>query len=119
MQGVNPRDLQLSRDYQSSTDLCVEAPDSPHKVKCTKVPDWLLGGRALEVVKTDTIWQHLLSNTEDLDNAFWLESRVGICLEAFAATVPSCTDKGPPSVPQEELKRVVEGRAMDPSSLCL
>ena len=56
---------------------------------------WLLGDSAPEAVKTDTSWPKLLSNTEDLNTCLWLKSRVGICLEALAATIPSYTDKYP------------------------
>ena len=70
---MNPRNLQLIKDYQSSKNLSVEAPASPDKVKGKKVPAWLLGDREPEAVKTEAGWPKLLSNTEDLNNIMWLK----------------------------------------------
>ena len=90
---VNPRDLQLSRDYQSSKDLSVPVPEEATKVKGKKVPYCPLRDSTPGAAKTEANWHKLLSDTEDLNKTFWLKSRVAICLEALAATVPSCTDK--------------------------
>ena len=73
-----------------------------------KVPDWLLCGSEPDAVQSEANWSELPTKNESLNRSFWLKSRVGVCLEALAQTVPEYTD-GPPSVPQEDLTWGVEG----------
>ena len=75
-------------DLLKSKNLSVEEPEEPGKPKVRKGPSWLLEGNDDADVRAETQWQKLLSNTEDLNNILWLKSRVGICLEALAATMP-------------------------------
>ena len=90
---VNPGNLQLAKDFQNSKNLSAEAKAAPAKAKGKRVPDWLLGDSEPEAVKTEVSWQKLLADTDETNQTLWLKCRIGICLEALAATIPSYTDK--------------------------
>ena len=93
MHAVNPKNLQRTEDLQKSKDLSIEEPEEPGKPKGKKVASWLLGDSDISDVIVETQWQKLLSNQEDLNKVMWLKSKVGICLEALASSVPSYNDK--------------------------
>ena len=90
---VNPGNLQLTKDFQNSKNLSVEAKAAPAKAKGKRVPDWLPGDSESEAVEIEVNWQKLLADTDETNQTFWLKSRIGICLEALAATVPKFTEK--------------------------
>ena len=93
VQSVNPGNLQLTKDFQNSKNLSVEAKAAPAKSKGKRAPDWLLLDSEPEAVKTEVSWQKLLGDTDESNKMFWLKSRIGICLEALASTLPKYTEK--------------------------
>ena len=82
-----------AKDFQNSKNLSVEAKAAPAKSKGTRAPDWLLLDSEPEAVKTEVSWQKLLGDADESNKTFWLKSRIGICLEALAATLPKFTEK--------------------------
>ena len=90
---VNPKNLQRTEDLLKSKNLSIEEPEEPGKPKGKKVASWLLGDSEISDVIVETQWQKLLSNQEDVNKVMWLKSKVGICLEALASSVPSYNDK--------------------------
>ena len=67
-QGVNPGNLQLTKDFQNSKNLSVEAKAAPAKSKGKRAPDWLLLDSEPEAVKTEVSWQKLLGDTDESNN---------------------------------------------------
>ena len=89
---ASPGNLQLTTEYQNSKDLSVETKAAP-KARGKKIPDWLLQDSEPEAVRTEVNWQKLLADSDEANKTFWLKSRIGICLEALAETVPKFTEK--------------------------
>ena len=89
---ANPGNLQLTKDYQNSKNLSVPAKAAP-KAKGKRIPEWLLQDSDPEAVRTEVHWTRLLADSEETNKICWLRSRIGICLEALAETVPKYTEK--------------------------
>ena len=91
-QKANPGNLQLTEDYQNSRNLSVEEKAEP-KAKGKRIPEWLLQDSDPAAVRTEPHWSRLLADSDDANKTFWLRSRIGICLEALASTLPKFTEK--------------------------
>ena len=63
------------------------------KAKGKRIPEWLLQDSDPAAVRTEPHWTRLLADSDDANKTFWLRSRIGICLEALAETMPKFTEK--------------------------
>ena len=63
------------------------------KAKGKRIPEWLLQDSDPAAVRTEPHWTMLLADSDDANKTFWLRSRIGICLEALAETMPKFTEK--------------------------
>ncbi|MCP3880551.1 MAG: hypothetical protein GY701_19500, partial [Sulfitobacter sp.] len=96
-----PRNLQLTSDHKlqmagaSEKDLkgadVKESKDA--KKGPSSTPAWLLVGSDPAQVKVEKQWHKLSADNDKLNRAFWLRSRVGVCLAALYETLPAYTDK--------------------------
>ena len=98
------RNLQLTSDFKlakGGAEAEPEGDEEPAASSSSKAkkgdktvpPEWALQSSKLEQVKVEPQWEKLLSNWENLNKAFWLKSRVGVCLDSLASTVPEYTSK--------------------------
>ena len=84
--------LQLTEDYQNSRNLSVEEKAEP-KAKGKRILEWLLQDSDPAAGRREPHWSRLLADSDDANKTFWLRSRIGICLEALAETMPKFTEK--------------------------
>ena len=97
VQSCYPRNLQLTSEYKlaQAGALAKQAEEKPEAPGSdSKVPKWLLSEED-EAGKTlvEDQWHKLLAGADDLNKAFWLKSRIGICLESLAELLPQYKPK--------------------------
>ncbi len=96
-----PRNLQLTSDYrlqmagatENRTSMGPDVKESKHAKTKDNTLAWLLAGSDPAQVKVEKQWHKLSADNDKLNRAFWLRSRVGVCLAALYETLPAYTDK--------------------------
>ena len=101
-QSCYPRNLQLTREYQVAQvgNLGGKGNSKPKEDESSgssgkKVPEWLVKeeGQNASNTRVQDKWDKLLADWDPLNKAFWLKSRIGICLETLAEQMPQYTPK--------------------------
>ena len=88
-----PRNLQLTKDYDMEKVGAKEEVEKKEAAEKNSCPAWLRGESGASDIKLENNWTKLLANQDNINKAFWLKSRIGLCLQSLQEVLPSYTSQ--------------------------